>query len=222
MRKVWKTVYFQYSKFQKGHNSYKNWRHSNLICRTIKQSHVQFQLNMSKHVWEKYGKLWWTDGWRPGRMDRHHHTIIRPVWRRAYKKCHIWIGWVCKTKIPKKATKSISWLISYILTIDHTFFIKIFSEQGWLLLNKCYQSTISKLDLEHICINWLFGWWFWWYTSISLKISMSCHNWFQISEILMTRPRFKPQTTFSASRTSLPLAHNTPYRNYELSVQVCI
>ena len=31
MRKVRKTVYFQYSKFKKGHNSYKNWRHSNLI-----------------------------------------------------------------------------------------------------------------------------------------------------------------------------------------------
>ena len=24
LRKAWKTVYFQYSKFQKGHNSYKN------------------------------------------------------------------------------------------------------------------------------------------------------------------------------------------------------
>ena len=27
-----------------------------------------------------------TDGRRPGRTDGHHHTIIRPVWRRAYKK----------------------------------------------------------------------------------------------------------------------------------------
>ena len=41
---------------------------------------------MSKHVGEKCGKLidgetGWTDGSRPG----HHHTIIRPVWRRAYK-----------------------------------------------------------------------------------------------------------------------------------------
>ena len=30
-RKVQKAVYFQYSKFQKGHNSYRNWRHLNLI-----------------------------------------------------------------------------------------------------------------------------------------------------------------------------------------------
>ena len=40
-RKVRKTVYFQYSKFRKGHNSYRNWRHSNLIYSTVKQSHMQ-------------------------------------------------------------------------------------------------------------------------------------------------------------------------------------
>ena len=48
-----------------------------------------FQLNMSKHVGEKFGKLadgdpdGRTDGRRVGRTetrtDRHHHTIIRPV-----------------------------------------------------------------------------------------------------------------------------------------------
>ena len=27
----------------------------------------------------------WTDGDPDGRTDGHHHTIIRPVWRRAYK-----------------------------------------------------------------------------------------------------------------------------------------
>ena len=52
---------------------------------------------MSKHVGEKCGK--WADGDRTdgeldgrtdgdpeGDPDGHHHTIIRPVWRRAYKK----------------------------------------------------------------------------------------------------------------------------------------
>ena len=34
-------MYFQYSTFQKGHNSFKNWRHSNLICSTVKQSKMQ-------------------------------------------------------------------------------------------------------------------------------------------------------------------------------------
>ena len=81
-KKSVETVYFQYSKFQKGNNSYKklmtlelhmmfiqsklytkfqlnmsNWRHSNLICSTVKQSYMQFQLNVSKHVGENCGKL---------------------------------------------------------------------------------------------------------------------------------------------------------------------
>ena len=34
-----------------------NWQHSNLICRTAKQSHAKCQLNMSKHVREKCRKL---------------------------------------------------------------------------------------------------------------------------------------------------------------------
>ena len=62
---------------------------------------------MSKHVWEKCGKradgeshgrtdgesYGRTDGESDGRTetrtDGHHHTIIRPVWRRAYKKWKI-------------------------------------------------------------------------------------------------------------------------------------
>ena len=44
MRKVQKTGYFQYSDFQKAHNSHKNQRKLrtlNLICSTVKQSHMQ-------------------------------------------------------------------------------------------------------------------------------------------------------------------------------------
>ena len=58
-RKVQKTVYFQYSKFQKGHYSYIDW------CELTTDEldpyysntklYVKFQLNMSKHVMEKYG-----------------------------------------------------------------------------------------------------------------------------------------------------------------------
>ena len=37
-----------------------------------------------------------TDGWTESRTDRdpdgHHHTIIRPVWRRAYKKLYVSCG----------------------------------------------------------------------------------------------------------------------------------
>ena len=50
--KVRKTVYFQYSKFQKGHNSHKNWRKLTTLERDLKysktKSYAKFQLNMSK------------------------------------------------------------------------------------------------------------------------------------------------------------------------------
>ena len=139
-RKVQKTVYFQYSKFQKGHNSYKNWHNlttPKLDLRLIKRnSHTQFQLNISKHVAKNCGKLCtfsilsskrensykntrtWskvhkkvtykisapylkacrrkvrksggltdveTESRTETRTDVHHHTIIRPVSRQAYK-----------------------------------------------------------------------------------------------------------------------------------------
>ena len=55
-------LYFKYSKFQKGHNSKKNWR--KLITLEVDlyfsktKSCAKFQLNMSKHVREKCGKLY--------------------------------------------------------------------------------------------------------------------------------------------------------------------
>ena len=47
-----------------------------LTCIKIKY-YTKFQLNISKHVGEKCGKL--TDGRTETRTDGHHHTIIRPV-----------------------------------------------------------------------------------------------------------------------------------------------
>ena len=152
-----KTVYLQYSTFQKGRNSYKNWlklttleldlqyskkksyakfqldmsknvgekcgklhityilsfkrgitpskidakwRHSNLICSTLKQSDVQNFSSICQSMYEKSVENMRTetrtDGRRVGRTesrtenrtDGHHHTIIRPVWRRAYKNSY--------------------------------------------------------------------------------------------------------------------------------------
>ena len=86
------------------------WRHSNLICSTLKQSHVQNFSSICQSMYEKSAengrtetrtdgesdgrRVGWTesrtdgdpDGRRPGRTDGHHHTIIRPVWRQAYNK----------------------------------------------------------------------------------------------------------------------------------------
>ena len=60
-RKVRKTVCFQYSKFQKGHNSHKHWRKLTTLELDLyydeTKSYAKFQLNMSKHVGEKCGKV---------------------------------------------------------------------------------------------------------------------------------------------------------------------
>ena len=56
-----KAVYFQYSDFQKGHNSHKNQRKLRTLKLNMKysktKSYAKFQLNISKRVREKYGKL---------------------------------------------------------------------------------------------------------------------------------------------------------------------
>ena len=60
--KVRKVVYFKYSKLQKGHYSYKNWRKLMTLKLDLKfinkwKPYTKFQLNMSKHVGENFGKL---------------------------------------------------------------------------------------------------------------------------------------------------------------------
>ena len=80
------------------------WWHSYLICSTLKQSHVQ-NFHACRHVGEKCGKR--VDGDPDGRTDGdpdgHHHTIIRPVWRRAYNKngirlSQMWEEWSLEVK----------------------------------------------------------------------------------------------------------------------------
>ena len=65
-------MYYQYSKFQKGHNSYKHWHKLTTLELDLwynkTKSYVKFQLDMSMHVEEKCGKL--TDGRTAGDRDR--------------------------------------------------------------------------------------------------------------------------------------------------------
>ena len=116
-KKVRKTAYLWEFEVKRGHNSSKNWRKLTAFelaftCIKIKW-YTKFQLNISKHVGEKCGKLWRTDGWTDGRTetrtdgrtDGHHHTIIRPVWRRAYKKEEIWLSPMTKTPTPTEKSK---------------------------------------------------------------------------------------------------------------------
>ena len=65
------------------------WWLSNLICITLKQSHVQNFSSLCQSMYEKSAENGRTDG----RTDGHHHTIIRPVWRRAYKKRIFVLQW---------------------------------------------------------------------------------------------------------------------------------
>ena len=62
------------------------WRHSNLICSTFKQSHVQNFNSICQSMYEKSAENGRTETRTDGRRVGHRHTIIRPVWRRAYKK----------------------------------------------------------------------------------------------------------------------------------------
>ena len=55
-------LYFQYSMLQKGHYFYTNWRKLTTLKLDLKysktKSHAKFQLNLSKHVGEKYRILY--------------------------------------------------------------------------------------------------------------------------------------------------------------------
>ena len=74
-----------------------NWRPLNLICSTVKKSHMQIFSSICQSMLEKSVENWQrpgrtdgeSDGRRPGRTDgwtvRYHHIIIHPVWRRTYK-----------------------------------------------------------------------------------------------------------------------------------------
>ena len=107
-----KTGYFQYSAFQKGHNSYKNWRklttlELDLYYSKIK-SHAKFQLNMSKYVGEKCGKLHITyilssqRGITPSKIDakwRHSNLICSTL-----KQSHVQnFSSICQSMYEKSA-----------------------------------------------------------------------------------------------------------------------
>ena len=48
-------------------------------------AYTKFQIDISKHVEKKSGKLGRTDGRTDGQTDGHCHSIIRPFFKRAYK-----------------------------------------------------------------------------------------------------------------------------------------
>ena len=52
-------------------------------------AYTRFQIDISKHVEKKSGKLGRTDGRTDRRTYGHRHGIMRPFFKRAYKKLYI-------------------------------------------------------------------------------------------------------------------------------------
>ena len=56
------------------------------MSRHLLNAYTKFQIDISKHVEKKSGKLGRTDGRTDGQTDGHCHSIIRPFFKRAYNK----------------------------------------------------------------------------------------------------------------------------------------
>ena len=109
---------------------------------------------MSKHVGEKCGKLWRTDGRTDGdpdgRTDGHHHTIIRPVWRRAYKKSvEILYFWNCIICLPFTELGSIEELWENLIerkpSVDRDI-LQLACDGNYTLHLKCLLDYCFKLQ----------------------------------------------------------------------------
>ena len=87
---------------------------------------------MSKHVWEKCRK------WADGRTDGHHHTIIRPVWRRAYKNLsHLRAKY---SKSPQKflsifTSRQLKWSLNVLI---RSIYLSIMETTRWDLSNNMW------------------------------------------------------------------------------------
>ena len=133
-----------------------NWRHSNLICSTVKQSHNQNFSSICQSMLEKSVENWRTgtrtdgesDGRRPGRTDGHHHTIIHPVWRKI-------IMFLLKTLyIYKKHKPLISCYISRPWSFHSSLMVYIF-ERGTMFVYKLWFTKFSYLIFLFLSTVWI-------------------------------------------------------------------
>ena len=111
--KVRKTVFlFQYSKLQKGDNSHKNWHKLTTVKLDLyyskTKSYAKFQLNMSKHVREKCGKLYFQysefqRGITPTKIDTNwqHSNLICSTVKKVICKILAQYVKTCKRKVRK-------------------------------------------------------------------------------------------------------------------------
>ena len=91
---------------------------------------------MSKHVGEKCEKR------ADGDLDGHHHTIIRPVWRQAYKKSR---GWLWNTTVSPRGNKVEKAIFSFKIKVKsqgHWPWCHL-KGQNWWSMHAKYEVSIS-------------------------------------------------------------------------------
>ena len=109
-----------------------------LTCIKI-QWYTKFQINMSKDVGEKCGILWRTDGRTETRTDGHHHTIIRPVWRRAYKNYPLLLNIIWSSTAEVKISPASRISDFFKAKRAHNGGINTNSTQNWLRMHHLHQ-----------------------------------------------------------------------------------
>ena len=108
-------------------------------------AYTKFQIDISKHVEKKSGKLGRTDGRTDGQTDGHCHSIIRPFFKRAYKND----VWVISTNI----ISVISRVTIINMTLSHcrkygTFF-SFKKLHSCLTLLRALMSNFKNLFIHH-------------------------------------------------------------------------
>ena len=115
----------------------------NMSCHKL-NAYTKFQIDISKHVEKKSGKLGQTDGQTDRRMDRHRHGIIRPFFKRAYNNGHLKILTAILVKQHNTFKTNIEILVFYHMAIT----------KYWLLFKlRCWHF------IDQVC-NYGYGPWY--------------------------------------------------------------
>ena len=150
--KVRKTVYFMHSRFQKGQCSYKYWRKSTTLKHDLKfikwKSYTKFQLNISKHVGEKCGRLCISSiltskrGIAPSKIDAKwwHSNLSWSILKQSHVQNFSTNVKACRRKVWKAVERRPGWTESQPdrqienRTDGHLFTIIVPSEDGRIIL----------------------------------------------------------------------------------------
>ena len=87
--------------------------------------YTKFQIDISKHVEEKSGKRGRTDVRTDGRTDGHFHGIIRPFFKRAYKKEILFLYW-------NKLEDFTHWIPFWHATYQRDIFIQVHAAKQYI------------------------------------------------------------------------------------------